>query len=735
MYHESAKPMRPRRLLFLAVLLLPILMAPAAQAQPAPHYIVLYAHSIGNQRILNALQQWGGEKVANITKGVTFRLSPVLGDDLRIDGAITFTIYLQANDFFFGTVGLSVAELPKGGTEIAVPGASVDTSPIRLGPGATVLPVTVGVGIIDYQFRAGSAILLHIGVDQASGSGTPLLLWDDPVAPSSLRLPALSPTTAELSVEGARKFGRVFQTGANGTAAVSIRGVVRDAIGAYRFTSGSYLLTAPNGTNINFQVDLKNETDYSSASSVASNFSEGNWQISLVLRDVSGDSYSFADNFWVSQFFPVSIEVVTSGNSALANASLAVSSGAETTWSTVTNATGLGILSLPSSLIIGPMNLTVSWHGTQTFLPLPTIDRPSMFVMRLAVYDISVRIVMYTPLLALPIPLAHVTLSQKGVVQDSFTGMDGVADFKTIPGGTYTVRADYFFATYQAPLDVKANGGAIVAVPFPHRTITIVTALALLSIASVVLARRRRGKLYARNFDYFTELTRGGLPAACFITIAGNSGSGKTVLLNSLAGQHLASGKSIYITNTEYPDKIRDSLIKLGVCNESDVKNGRLIFIDAYSAIGGGLSKEEFSVSSHTDLTTLGLSISKCLQIAGPEADIYLDSLNPLIAALRIDYLINFLQSVAAKVKANNGKFCVIVGTGIEKEDMTKLEEFSDGVIETQLQESGRGQRRRLRIKKLRDKPYVDSWIRFQVEQARGIVFLTKSKDHSSAHA
>ncbi|MGD0176520.1 MAG: ATPase domain-containing protein [Candidatus Bathyarchaeia archaeon] len=728
--------MRPRCLLFLAVLLLPMLVAQTAQGQPAPHYIVLYAHSVGNQAILNALQQWGGEKVADLSKGITFSLSPVLGDDLQIHGAITFTIYLQANEFFSGIVGFRLAERSNDGTEIAVPGASVETSPIRLYPGSNVLPVTVGVGIIDHEFQAGSAILVHIGVDQASGTGSPLLLWDDAVAPSSLRLPAISPTTASLSFEGSQKFGRIFQTGANGTAAISIGGVVSDAIGAYRFTSSSYLLTAPNGTNLAFQVSLKNETDYSNAFSVASNFSEGNWQVSLLLGDVSGDTYSFADSFWVSRFFPVSVEVVTSGGSPLANANLTVNFGVEASWSTLTNATGLGVLWLPSSLIIGPMNLTVSWHGTQTSLPLPTIDRPSMFVMRLAVYDISVRIVLYTPLLALPIPFVHVTLSQEGrYVNDSLTGVNGAADFKTIPGGNYTVRVDYFFTTYQALVSVKADGGALVAVPFPHRTITIGTALALLSIASVVLVRRRRGKLYPRNFDYFTELTRGGLPTACFITIAGNSGSGKTVLLNSLAGQHLASGKSIYITNTEYPDKIRDSLIKLGVCNDSDVINGRLIFIDAYSAIGGGLSKEEFSVGSHTDLTTLGLSISKCLQIAGPEADIYLDSLNPLIAALRIDYLINFLQSVAAKVKANNGKFCVIVGTGIEKADMTKLEEFSDGVIETQLQESGKGQRRRLRIKKLRDKPYVDSWIRFQVEQARGIVFLTKSKDHSSAHA
>jgi KaiC/GvpD/RAD55 family RecA-like ATPase len=79
-------------------------------------------------------------------------------------------------------------------------------------------------------------------------------------------------------------------------------------------------------------------------------------------------------------------------------------------------------------------------------------------------------------------------------------------------------------------------------------------------------------------------------------------------------------------------------------------------------------------------------------------------------------------------VKANGGKFCITVGAGIEKNDLAKLEQASDCVIETQLQESASGQRRRVRIKKLRDKPYVDRWIRFRVEAGKGIIFLTRFK-------
>lgn len=726
-YHEPATVMRGSPLLLILVLLLPLLMASEADAQPAPHYLILYAHSYGTSAVLNSLPQWNGEKAADISKGLAFRLSPVLGDGLRIYGAITFTLYLRASGAFFGTIGVQVGELSEEGTETPVPGARVDTSPITLR--TTVLLVTVGVGIIDYQFQKGSSILLHIGVDQSSGSGTPLLVWDDPSAPTNLRLPALSPTTANISFEGQPRFGRIFQADQNGSQSIKIDAAITDAIGIYRFTNASFRLTAANGTSMSFQVALNNNTDYSSFYSITSTLSQGPWQISLSLQDNSGDTYSFNGNLWVAPFYPISIDVVGSDGTLIRNATLSVSLGSEATWDTATNASGWGDLSLPSSQVVGPMNLTITWLGTQTLFRLELVA-PQTLVLRLPVYDLGVRILMY----GLPIPLARVTIYQKSIVQEALTGTDGVANFKTIPSGNYTLRADYLFSTYQFPLNLQSSGVASFTVPFPHRTITLATALALIAIASVVLVRRKRGKLYPRSFDYFMELTHGGLPEACFTVIAGNSGSGKSVLLNTFAAHHLASGKSIYITNTEYPEGIRANLIKLGL-QMVDAKDERLIFIDAYSAIGGGSSREEFSVASHTDLTNLGLNITKCLQIAGPGADVYLDSLNPLITTLRIDYLTNFLQSVAAKVKANNGKFCVTVSSGIEKAEITKLEESADCVIETQLLESGKGQRRRLRIKKLRGKPYVDRWTRFQVEQSKGIIFLTFSKPASPPRA
>ncbi|MGA3298403.1 MAG: ATPase domain-containing protein [Candidatus Bathyarchaeia archaeon] len=700
--------------------LLALLAVPGVSAQAqTPRYIVLYAHSFGESGILNAIPQWTGQKAADISAGVSFRLSPVLGGALHILGGITFVLYLRASASFFGTVRIQISEL-RFGVETLVPGARVDT-PLNLD--TRTVPVTLGVGIIDHQFQSGSSIVLHIGVDQTSSSGTPLLVWDDPSSPTSVRLPSISPPRVEFSFVGEPNFGTVFPTNSAGNHMVRVRAVASDVVGVSRFTYAAFQFTATNGSLTTFQVNTNNDTDYSGIYSFSTILDRGQWQVGFILRDLSGETYGAVESLWIAPFYPVSINVIGSDGTSLRNATLRASFRNEAVWSALTNASGWGKLSLPSTQILGPLNLTIGWLGTETLSTLDVVGA-STFLLKLPVFDFGVRVTMN----GFPLPASRVILMQKGVVEAQYTGVNGVASFKTVPVGNYTFRTEYLFVSYDSRLSVKSNDLLTIAVPFPHQTITLIGAILLATVVSASLIHRRRSKVYPTSFSYFKELTQGGLQDACFTVISGNSGSGKSVLLNSIAAEHLESRKCVYVTNTEFPDKIRDGMVKLGICDPDHVKPDRLFFIDAYSAIGGGSSKVEYFVVSHTDLTSLGLNISKCLELAGPGADVYFDSLNPLITALRIDYLINFLQSVATKVKANNGKLCVTIGSGIEKSDMTKLEENSDCVIETQLQETSKGQRRRLRIKKLRDKPYIDRWTRFRVEEGKGIIFLTRSK-------
>src|SRR5208337_4905315 len=177
-----------------------------------------------------------------------------------------------------------------------------------------------------------------ISANQTSGTGPALLVWDDAGTPTGLRIQVASPTSADFHFVGQPSFGKIFQADSTGSQVVTIQAEVRDAIGVYRFISRSFELTAPNGSNIDFAVNAENSTDYSSQMSATSRLSEGEWQVALLLRDLSGGSYSFTDHLWISSFYPLAIEAVGSDGTVLDNATLKVSLGTDANWSAVTNA-------------------------------------------------------------------------------------------------------------------------------------------------------------------------------------------------------------------------------------------------------------------------------------------------------------------------------------------------------------------------------------------------------------
>jgi len=183
----------------------------------------------------------------------------------------------------------------------------------------------------------------------------------------------------------------------------------------------------------------------------------------------------------------------------------------------------------------------------------------------------------------------------------------------------------------------------------------------------------------------------------------------------------------VFITNTDFPSKIRKNMIDLGMAGGSQKNLVQLVFIDSYSGAAGQPSTEKHFVSSPTDLTTLGVKISICLESLGSDTDVFLDSLAPLFTMLKPDFIVTFVHSIGAKVKGANGRFYFTVGAGVEEEVLAKLEGTSDGVIEIETYEVSGVQRRRLRVKKMRGR-YVDKWVPFSVEPGRGLVFYARKE-------
>ena len=86
----------------------------------------------------------------------------------------------------------------------------------------------------------------------------------------------------------------------------------------------------------------------------------------------------------------------------------------------MTNASGWGTLSLPSTQVVGPLDLTIGWLGTQTLFRIDVVNATlqQQLKLQLQVFDPTIRIIMGGLPLPVPVPLAGVTLYQKGVVQE-----------------------------------------------------------------------------------------------------------------------------------------------------------------------------------------------------------------------------------------------------------------------------------------------------------------------------
>ncbi len=723
--------MRLAFLLLALLVLTAIAPIPGTQAQlQNSQNITLYARSDANKLLLSTSFPTGPAQSENATNTIIFTLSPTLGEDLEINGAIFVTTFLRAGALVSGTLHIQVAELKSTGTQVLIPGASID-SPVTLD--TVIHPFNSGVGIIHYQFTRGSSIQLQVQVSvrapYPSSFFTPFLVWNAVGTQTSLTIPAVEPTKANVTISSdAPHYGRIFKTTTtNGEVNVTVAANLTDALGLNRITHTSIVFTSPNGTSTQLQPTVRLISNYSAIYSQKVQLPQGYWQIGLRIGDDSGNTHIFDSLVWVTQFYDVRFNVVDSSDRALGNASVIASFQNDGKWIGLTNATGFTTVSLPSSAVLGPLNFTVIWNNVRVQPPLGVAIAPSQTIrIVVPVFDITIRVTTN----GLPLPNTEVWLVQGiSVVAHGSSSLDGTVVFKRIPAANYTFLTYLFAKQYQIPVNVTTNGIYNVDLPLPYLNEILILFVALAAGSTSIVLARRRSRLYPQDFSYLNKLTTGGLPESCFTLVTGNSGSGKSVLLESLAAQHMKHGEGcVYVINTEYPSKIRENMITLGLPITDPMAHGKLLFIDSYSAIGGTASKEDYSVSSHTDLTGLGMKISKCIDQLGPSTDVFFDSIMPLLTALRVDYLMNFLQSVAAKVKANGGKLCVTVGTGIEKNDIVKLEEASDCVIETQLQESGKGQKRRLRIRKLRGKAYTDKWVNFRIETGKGIVFLTRTR-------
>jgi hypothetical protein len=488
-------------MLMVVILLAAMISATRVSAQATnPNYVILYAHTANNAMILNAVPTWGGMRTENVSNTLSFKLTPALGADLQINGAITVTLYMRAASALLGNLNFAVTELKSTGEQVQVPGARIQSQVLL---DKQLLPFTLGVGIIDYKFQKGSSIVLSVQLD---AKGTSYLAWDDPSTPSSLTIPAVDPLYATITtLDSQSQQARIFPTeNSTDQARIHLEANVTDSIGTYRLSGADFAITGQNGTVTRTQPIQNSINAYAATYYLNVTFRTGSWQIDLEIRDQSRRTYTFSDKIWIAPFEQVTVGVVDSSRNPLENATVQVTYEQLQAWSSQTNATGRTAFVLPSSRVLGPLNLTVYWLGVQTVQPLSVGPGQTTAVVVIHTLDKPLRLTAS----GLPVPCAAVkVLKGDRVAGQGVTGYDGTVTIKGLPSGNYTLNIRYFFSESNLTLNIDTSEPSTITLPLPHQTELLATAFVLASVTLVALDRRRR-KTYPQNFSYLWRTTR-----------------------------------------------------------------------------------------------------------------------------------------------------------------------------------------------------------------------------------
>jgi KaiC/GvpD/RAD55 family RecA-like ATPase len=736
---KQANPMSRR--LTLPVLLLAFAMlhvltpgAFAASDQSVP--VTLYAHAppagaVGKAPILNALPQWGTQQQAPIRQEAVFVLDPPIGRTVDVSGTWIIDLWLRAETRLSGSLSIYITE------------NTADNRSTQIQPGinGTVVLGTVardqpfGLFFNNITLSKGSTIQLHIKLS-AQDKTAAYVVYDSATTQTQVTIPTRGATSAGvdlLTPDG--HSAAVFETSGEARNASLVAKInITDAFGLYRLSVGAMQISNELGSVVMTAPDLLSAAhradEHTAILNRTLNLPEGKYSLIITITDATGKSAPVStEAFLVAVFYNVQIDLIDSINRPIEGAQIFASTQVPEkapflNYSATTNKTGWANFRMPSSNIVGSYQLAITWKCV-TLQPSGAYSayKNASFPLAVAAFDLTTKV----KLLGLDLPGAGVNLSC-GVenVDSGTTNSSGETTFLQVPPGNYAVQIQFPGISLKKDVSINQTTVITVPVPFPYQAqLPYAGGFAIVIAAVAIVIRRRR--FYESPFDYMDVLTNGGLPDSCTSAIVGNSGSGKTVLMESLAYRSLKEGRGcVLVTNVELPSDTRNTMKTLGMDVSDFESQGKLVFIDGYSALSGSQSTEKRSLASLTDLTGLGIHITASIEQIGGVTDVYFDSLTPLFAALKPDYVVSFLQSIGAKVKSYNGRLYSTIGASLEKEAYTKVEEISDCVIETQLIESRSGQKRRLRIKKLRGHPYVDTWTKFQITGEKGITFLTR---------
>jgi KaiC/GvpD/RAD55 family RecA-like ATPase len=215
----------------------------------------------------------------------------------------------------------------------------------------------------------------------------------------------------------------------------------------------------------------------------------------------------------------------------------------------------------------------------------------------------------------------------------------------------------------------------------------------------------------------------------------GDPATGKSTLLVQMVVEGLKRGKNIvYATLDDFPDNIRDAMKSMNLQpGEFEVPGGKkaLVFIDCYSILVGGKSKEEYSEDPQR-LSDLSIVISKALAEASDPSKtlLVIDSLTTLIQRTGVRPSFEFLHTLVAKVRSiKASSIASLSRKAFHPAIIAAIQDKVDGVIEMKAEDTKDGLERYIRVSKMKGVKHSTVWIPYTTDVGQGLVIPATSSN------